>query len=83
MGWNRIALKKASPLFGSDEEDRRYYFVHSYYVSCSDPADVAATTVHGLEFVSAFSRGNLHGVQFHPEKSHRFGMELFRRFLAI
>lgn len=83
MGWNRIAVKKACPLFDGDDDDRRYYFVHSYYVSCRDPADVVATTFHGLEFVSAFQRGNLFGVQFHPEKSHRFGMALFRRFLAI
>ncbi|CAG0981750.1 glutamine amidotransferase [Gammaproteobacteria bacterium] len=83
MGWNRISIKKASPLFDGDDDDRRYYFVHSYYVSCRDPADVVATTVHGREFVSAFQRGNLFGVQFHPEKSHRFGMALFRRFLAI
>jgi len=83
MGWNRIAVKKACPLFGGDGDERRYYFVHSYYVSCGDPDDVVATTVHGLEFVSAFQRGNLFGVQFHPEKSHRFGMELFRRFLDL
>lgn len=83
VGWNRIAVKKPCPLFASDDDDRRYYFVHSYYVSCRDPADVVATTIHGLEFVSVFQRGNLFGVQFHPEKSHRFGMALFRRFLAI
>ncbi len=83
MGWNHIAVKRTCPLFDGGEDDQRYYFVHSYYVSCSDPADVVATTVHGREFVSAFQRGNLFGVQFHPEKSHRFGMALFRRFLAI
>jgi glutamine amidotransferase len=83
MGWNRIAVKKESPLFACSEDDWRYYFVHSYYVSCGDPGDVAATTVHGHEFVSSFQRGKLFGVQFHPEKSHRFGMALFRRFLAI
>lgn len=83
MGWNRIAVKKACSLFDGEDHDRRFYFVHSYYVSCSDPDDVLATTVHGLEFVSAFNRRNLFGVQFHPEKSHRFGMELFRRFLDI
>ena len=83
MGWSRIALKKSSSLFPENDDDQRYYFVHSYYVTCRDSADVIATTIHGLEFVSAFNRGNLYGVQFHPEKSHRFGMELFRRFLAI
>jgi glutamine amidotransferase len=82
MGWNRIAVKKASPLLGGDDDDR-YYFVHSYYVSCGDPGDVVATTTHGLEFVSVLQHGNLYGVQFHPEKSHRFGMALFRRFLDI
>lgn len=82
MGWNRIAVKKASPLLGDDDDDR-YYFVHSYYVSCGDPGDVIATTTHGLEFVSVLQHGNLYGVQFHPEKSHRFGMALFRRFLDI
>ncbi len=83
MGWNRIAVKKACPLFDGDEDGRRYYFVHSYFVSCHDASDVVATTVHGREFVSAFQRGQLFGVQFHPEKSHRFGMALFKRFLAI
>ena len=83
MGWNRVAVKKACRLFGSDDDERRYYFVHSYYVKCEDPDDVASTTIHGQEFVSAFNRGNLYGVQFHPEKSHRFGMALFQRFLDI
>jgi glutamine amidotransferase len=83
MGWNRIAVRKACPLFAGEDDERRYYFVHSYYVSCGDPGDVVATTVHGLEFVAAFQRGNLYGVQFHPEKSHRFGMALFAKFLDL
>ena len=76
MGWSRIALKKSSPLFPENNDDQRYYFVHSYFVTCRDSEDVIATIIHGLEFVSAFNRGNLYGVQFHPEKSHRFGMEI-------
>lgn len=83
MGWNRIALRQASPLFAGAEGDCRYYFVHSYYVSCADNDDVVATTSYGSEFVSAFQRNNLFGVQFHPEKSHRFGMALFRSFLSL
>lgn len=83
MGWNRIALRQASPLFAGAEGDCRYYFVHSYYVSCADSDDVVATTSYGSEFVSAFQRNNLFGVQFHPEKSHRFGMALFRSFLSL
>lgn len=83
MGWNRIILKRDCPILGRDEDDSRYYFVHSYYVSCTNPDDAAATTIYGVEFLSAFRHRNLFGVQFHPEKSHRFGMALFRRFLAI
>jgi glutamine amidotransferase len=83
MGWSRIMVKRQCPLFPDSNDERRYYFVHSYYVSCRDECDVVATSVHGQEFVAAFNRGNLYGVQFHPEKSHRFGMELFRLFLAI
>ena len=83
MGWNQIDLKKACPLFGSDEEEKRYYFAHSLHVVCGELADVAAMTVHGHAFVSAFQRNNLLGVQFHPEKSHRFGMALFKRFIEI
>lgn len=83
MGWNRIALRQASPLFTGSVGDCRYYFVHSYYVSCTNSDDVIATTSYGSEFVSVFQRNNLFGVQFHPEKSHRFGMALFRSFLSL
>ncbi len=83
MGWNRITVHRPCPLLDENAEEQRYYFVHSYYVSCANSDDVVAVTSHGHEFVSVLSRGNLYGVQFHPEKSHRFGMELFRRFLAV
>lgn len=82
MGWNRVHPTKDSVLFKkSGEESQRFYFVHSFYANCAEASDVAATTHHGFEFVSAFSRNNILGVQFHPEKSHRFGMALIRRFL--
>jgi imidazole glycerol-phosphate synthase subunit HisH len=83
MGWNKITLKKPCPLFHKEEKDLRYYFVHSYYISCTNNDDVVATSFHGREFVSVFQRGSLFGVQFHPEKSHRFGMALFNKFLAL
>jgi glutamine amidotransferase len=83
MGWNRIMPQKPCALIDEAEDGRRYYFVHSYYASCKDTNDVAATTTYGIEFVSMFERGNLYGVQFHPEKSHRFGMALLERFIAI
>jgi glutamine amidotransferase len=56
--------------------------VHSYFVRTADPAHVAATCSYGIEFAAAFQANNIFGVQFHPEKSHLFGMELFKRFIA-
>jgi len=82
MGWNTVRIRKAHPIFdGTIGEEHRFYFVHSYAVQCHDSTDVLATTRYGEEFVSAFSRENIIGVQFHPEKSHRFGKELFSRFV--
>ncbi len=82
MGWNDLRVLKASPLFAPDTE-QRFYFVHSYHFLCDDATDLLAAATYGYEFIAAFSRGNIHGVQFHPEKSHRFGMELLRRFAAL
>ena len=81
MGWNTVTLRKPSPLFDGLTEEQRFYFLHSYHVVCEDAADVLTETEYGYPFVSAFSRGNIIGAQFHPEKSHRFGMEFFRRFV--
>lgn len=83
MGWNTLAIRKPSPLFDGLAEEQRFYFLHSYHVVCEDHADILAETEHGYPFVSAFSRGNIIGAQFHPEKSHRFGMEFFRRFAEV
>lgn len=81
MRWNIVDPAKASALLDAQEQELRFYFVHSYYVSCDNPGDVLATTRYGHDFVSAFERGNIVGTQFHPEKSHRFGMAFFRRFV--
>ncbi len=83
MGWNTLRVAKANPLVPQDGSEQRYYFVHSYHAVCRDPADVLATTQHGQEVTAAISRGNVMGVQFHPEKSHRFGMALMRRFVEL
>lgn len=81
MGWNRVAVKQESPCIDiEDDDDRRYYFVHSYHAVCSDHAHVLATTNYGYEFVSAVVRDNIFGFQFHPEKSHRYGFQLFKQF---
>jgi glutamine amidotransferase len=83
MGWNLARPAKPSRLFEGMTEELRFYFVHSYHVVCADTADVLATTSHGLEFVAAVERGNIFGVQFHPEKSHKFGMRLLANFAAM
>jgi glutamine amidotransferase len=84
MGWNVATPVRESPLFDmSPSEAQRFYFVHSYYAECDDRADVLATTKYPEEFCSAFLHKNICGVQFHPEKSHAFGMELFKRYLEL
>lgn len=81
MGWNTVSYVQSSCSSYLGEEEERYYFVHSFYVLCKNKEDVLSLTTHEVEFVSAFQKDNIMGVQFHPEKSHLFGMELFRRFL--
>ena len=80
MGWNLARPTRESKLFELSAAEQRFYFVHGYHVVCDDDSDVAARTPYGTDFVSAFERGGLMGVQFHPEKSHRFGMTLLGRF---
>lgn len=83
MGWNTLDVAKSNPLIPEGEGEQRFYFVHSYHVVCADPTDVLARTHHGYDVTAAVSRGNIFGVQFHPEKSHRFGMALMRRFVEM
>lgn len=81
MGWNLIQIQKNHPCFDNDGlQEHRFYFVHSYAVHCQNPKDVLATTHYGDEFVCAFAKDNFLGVQFHPEKSHKFGASFLRRF---
>ncbi len=82
MGWNYIEAKKENPLFPAAEKCR-YYFVHSYYAAPTQQDHVVATSRYGIEFACAIGRDNVWGVQFHPEKSHRFGMELLERFCRL
>jgi len=81
MGWNTVQLTAASPLFDGVGPDSRFYFVHSYHVTCRDPGDVLATTSYGYEFASAVKKERIVGVQFHPEKSHKFGMHVLKNFV--
>jgi glutamine amidotransferase len=81
MGWNIAHENKESKLLVDMPEEKRFYFVHSYYVSCTNKDDVLTSTHYGRDFVSSFESGNILGAQFHPEKSHRFGMQLFKNFV--
>ena len=82
MGWAVTRPAKPNPLIAAEGE-QRFYYVHKYRAVCDRSGDVLATAVYGTEFVSAVHRDNIYGVQFHPEKSHRFGMALLRRFLEV
>lgn len=83
MGWNTVEVVKPNPLIDPRDGEHRFYFVHSYHAVCRRPEDVLATTRYGTDVTAAFSRDNVYGVQFHPEKSHHFGMALIQKFLAL
>ena len=83
MGWNTVRVEREHPLFRRLESENRFYFVHSYHMVCSDRADTMGETVYGHPFASAVAHGNICGVQFHPEKSHRFGMALLSNFAEM
>lgn len=80
MGWNSSVIQRSSPLSAGLGTEARFYFVHSYHVVCQRAEDVVATTNYGYDFASIVQRGNIMGTQFHPEKSHKFGMKLLANF---
>jgi len=81
MGWNEVEFPQNHPLCDAYHEKPRFYFVHSYHVVCENEENKLMTTQHGKEFTSAIVKENIIGVQFHPEKSHKFGMTLFKNFI--
>lgn len=80
MGWNTAQPKKPSTLFDSQAAPSRFYFVHSFRLVETAAEDILTTTVYGDPFVSGFQRDNITGFQFHPEKSHRYGIALLKNF---
>ena len=83
MGWNIIKIEKNSDLSHNLYYENRFYFVHSYYVQCKNKEDILFTTDYGVDFVSGFVKDNIFGVQFHPEKSHKFGKKLLENFCSL
>jgi len=83
MGWNDLKVQPDNKLFTGFEPDPRFYFLHSYYFDADDKNDVAATTEYGHHFDCIVSKGHVHGVQCHPEKSHQFGAQLLKNFAEL
>jgi len=83
MGWNRLNNSGQSPLFKYLSPESRFYFVHSYYLQPDNPDHTATSTTYGVSFASSVQSNKIFGVQFHPEKSHRYGMSIFKAFLDL
>jgi imidazole glycerol-phosphate synthase subunit HisH len=83
MGWNDVEPVHTDGLLRDLGDGARFYFLHSYYFAPEDPADILASTVYGERFTCAARRGNVHGVQFHPEKSHTWGIQLLKNFAGL
>lgn len=83
MGWGHVKKVQDSKMFDGIDERSKFYFVHSYFVNPKNRVDVALETNYGLDFCAAVRRDNICGVQFHPEKSHKHGINIFKNFLGI
>lgn len=87
MGWNQIQksgiISQKSKLFKGIKDESYFYFAHSYYCDCSEKEAVLTTTDYGVKFISSLNKGNIWAVQFHPEKSQKLGLKVFKNFLDI
>ena len=83
MGWNEVDVTSNTPLLSGLEEHRKFYFLHSYYFEPADPDTQLAQTLYGSPFSCAVGKGSVHGVQFHPEKSHEAGLILLNNFSEL
>ena len=83
MGWNDVRVEQENYLTKNLIKSSRFYFVHSYYVKCSNKENSLMTSNHGFDFDSAIVKDNINGVQFHPEKSHKYGKKLITNFIKL
>lgn len=83
MGWSELKVIQTGRLFPDRSLESRFYFVHSYHVCCDEANDVIGTSWHGSDITAVIERDNVFGTQFHPEKSHRFGKQLFEAFTRL
>jgi glutamine amidotransferase len=80
MGWSEITITDQNPLWSNLPIDPRFYFVHTYHFLFQEKEEVSATCSHSYDFACAFQKENIYGTQFHPEKSHKFGMKVLENF---
>ena len=83
MGWNNLSIRNSDSIFREISTDNFFYFVHSYYISCTNESDILAETKYGNNFVSSFQKENIFGCQFHPEKSHDKGLQILKNFANL
>lgn len=83
MGWNTVQSKSSKSLFKNIDQASRFYFLHSYYFDCHNAENILATAHYECEFACSVNKGNIYGVQCHPEKSHHAGIQLLKNFGAL
>lgn len=83
MGWSSICPRENATLFRGIDIDLGFYFLHSYYFDAAEPEQVSASVMYGKELPCAVERANIFGVQFHPEKSHHNGLNIFKNFAEL
>lgn len=83
MGWNSVSNCRQDSLLVTTKPNPAFYFAHSFYADLQEDVDQSMAVIHGIQFPAAIQRGNIYGVQFHPEKSHAPGLEILRSFLDL
>lgn len=83
VGWNRVSITRKNNLIDFDGSEKRFYFSHSFYVKSNDLELQTMQSEYGTNFIAGYEKGDVYGVQFHPEKSHKFGMEIFKNFANL